>query len=149
MLKRAGQTEAGVDLARLAGMKPAAVLCQVLRDDGSVAQFEDLVAVARANDIPLISVADLIAWYCRDYRGLLTDSPTTALFPGPKGKPKQESTLGRQITEKVKRFGLQELEVFVKGVGSGREASVRALANSGFALLSIKDITPPTRSFLK
>ncbi len=65
VLKRAGQTEAGVDLARLAGMKPAAVLCQVLRDDGSVAQFEDLVAVARANDIPLISVADLIAFRMR------------------------------------------------------------------------------------
>ena len=49
-------------------------------------------------------VADLIAWYCRDYRGLLTDAPTTALFPGPDGHPKQESTLGRQITEKVKRY---------------------------------------------
>ena len=61
------------------------------------------------NDLPIEMeipgpVADLIAWYCRDYRGLLTDSPTTALFPGPKGKPKQESTLGRQITEKVKRY---------------------------------------------
>ncbi len=47
-----------------------------------------------------------------------------------------------EVSEKVKKYGLQELEVYVKGVGSGREASIRALANNGFNLLSIKDITP-------
>ncbi|MEI6650337.1 MAG: 30S ribosomal protein S11 [Candidatus Moraniibacteriota bacterium] len=59
-----------------------------------------------------------------------------------KSTPYAATQVVADVTEKVKRFGLQELEVFVKGVGSGREASVRALANSGFALLSIKDITP-------
>ena len=44
--------------------------------------------------------------------------------------------------KKVKKYGVQELEVFVKGVGSGREASIRALANNGFNLVTIKDITP-------
>lgn len=46
------------------------------------------------------------------------------------------------VTEKVRKYGLRELEVYVKGVGSGREASIRALANNGFDLVSIKDITP-------
>lgn len=46
------------------------------------------------------------------------------------------------VSEKVKKYGLKELEVYVKGVGSGREASVRALANNGFELGMIKDITP-------
>lgn len=59
-----------------------------------------------------------------------------------KSTPYAATQVVADVTEKVKRFGLQELEVFVKGVGSGREASVRALANSGFALISIKDITP-------
>lgn len=46
------------------------------------------------------------------------------------------------VVEKIKRFGITELDVYVKGVGSGREAAIRALANKGFNLVSIKDITP-------
>ena len=46
------------------------------------------------------------------------------------------------LTEKVKKYGVQELEVFVKGVGSGREASIRSLSNNGFILVGIKDTTP-------
>lgn len=47
-----------------------------------------------------------------------------------------------EVVEKTRKFGLQEVDVFVKGVGSGREAAVRALANNGLTLLSIRDITP-------
>lgn len=46
------------------------------------------------------------------------------------------------VSEKVRKYGIRELEVYVRGVGSGREASVRALANNGFDLVLIKDITP-------
>jgi small subunit ribosomal protein S11 len=46
------------------------------------------------------------------------------------------------VSEKVRKYGIKELEVYVKGVGSGREASIRALANNGFDLILIKDITP-------
>lgn len=46
------------------------------------------------------------------------------------------------VSEKVRKYGLRELEVYVRGVGSGREASIRALANNGFDLILIKDITP-------
>lgn len=62
VLRRAGQTEAAVDLARLAGLIPVAVLSQVLRDDGEIARLEDLQALSKRLDIPLISVADLIAF---------------------------------------------------------------------------------------
>jgi small subunit ribosomal protein S11 len=46
------------------------------------------------------------------------------------------------VSEKVRKYGIRELDVYVKGVGSGREASIRALANNGFELILIKDITP-------
>ena len=59
-----------------------------------------------------------------------------------KATPYAATQVVANVTEKVKKYGVRELEVFVKGVGSGREASIRALANNGFDLISIKDITP-------
>ena len=59
-----------------------------------------------------------------------------------KATPYAATQVVASVSEKVKKYGLQELEVFVKGVGSGREASIRALSGNGFELLSIKDITP-------
>lgn len=59
-----------------------------------------------------------------------------------KSTPYAATQVVGDVTEKVKKYGLQEVEVFVKGVGSGREAAIRALANNGFNLISIKDLTP-------
>ena len=59
-----------------------------------------------------------------------------------KATPYAATQVVNDVTEKVKKFGVSELEVFVKGVGSGRESSIRALANKGFELVSIKDMTP-------
>ena len=59
-----------------------------------------------------------------------------------KSTPYAATQVVADVTEKVKKYGVQELEVFVKGVGSGREAAIRALANNGFNLVTIKDITP-------
>lgn len=59
-----------------------------------------------------------------------------------KSTPYAATQVVADVAEKVKKYGIQELEVFVKGVGSGREASIRALANNGFNLIGIKDITP-------
>lgn len=65
---------------------------------------------------------------------------------GFKGAKKATSYAATQVvadlTEKVKKYGVAELEVYVKGVGSGRESAIRALANKGFELVLIKDITP-------
>jgi small subunit ribosomal protein S11 len=59
-----------------------------------------------------------------------------------KSTPYAATQVVADVSEKAKKYGLQELEVFVRGVGSGREASIRALSNNGFSLTSIKDITP-------
>lgn len=59
-----------------------------------------------------------------------------------KSTPYAATQVVADVTEKVKKYGVQELEVFVRGVGSGREASIRALSNNGFNLVAIKDITP-------
>jgi small subunit ribosomal protein S11 len=59
-----------------------------------------------------------------------------------KSTPYAATQVAINLAEKVKKYGLVELEVFVKGVGSGREASIRALVNKGLDLVSIKDITP-------
>jgi 3,4-dihydroxy 2-butanone 4-phosphate synthase/GTP cyclohydrolase II len=60
VLKRAGHTEAGIDLARLAGRYPAAVLCEVVNPDGSMARLPQLEAFAAEHHLKLISIADLI-----------------------------------------------------------------------------------------
>jgi 3,4-dihydroxy 2-butanone 4-phosphate synthase/GTP cyclohydrolase II len=65
VLKRAGHTEAGIDLARLAGLTPAAVLCEVMDEDGQMARMPRLVEFAREHGLGLTTVADLIAYRMR------------------------------------------------------------------------------------
>lgn len=60
VLARAGHTEAGCDLAQLAGHEPAAVICEILRDDGGMARLPDLVDFAKTHGLKLGSIADLI-----------------------------------------------------------------------------------------
>jgi 3,4-dihydroxy 2-butanone 4-phosphate synthase/GTP cyclohydrolase II len=62
VLVRAGQTEGSVDLARLAGLEPAAVICEVMNDDGSMARLPDLEKLSSQFDLPILSIADLIAY---------------------------------------------------------------------------------------
>lgn len=62
VLKRAGHTEAGTDLARLAGLTPAAVLCEIMDEDGQMARLPRLVEFAREHKLGLTTVADLIAY---------------------------------------------------------------------------------------
>ena len=62
VLSRAGQTEAAVDLARLAGFEPAGVICEVMNEDGTMARRPQLEAVSRRFDIPIVTIADLIRY---------------------------------------------------------------------------------------
>jgi len=62
VLSRAGHTEAGVDLARLAGFEPASVICEILREDGCMARMEDLAEFAARHDMRISSVAELIRY---------------------------------------------------------------------------------------
>jgi len=107
-----------------------------------VKKVKRLVQKGRANiqctyNNTIITLADLnggvLAWSSSGHLG----------FKGAKkSTPYAATQVVAEVAEKVKKYGLQELEVYVKGVGSGREASIRALANNGFELVSIKDITP-------
>jgi 3,4-dihydroxy 2-butanone 4-phosphate synthase/GTP cyclohydrolase II len=62
ILERTGQTEAAVDLARLAGLNPSGVLCEVMNDDGTMARVPDLVGFCERHGLRMITVADLIAY---------------------------------------------------------------------------------------
>lgn len=62
VLKRAGHTEAAIDLARLAGLKPAAALIEILNEDGTMARMPQLQQVAREHGLKIISIRDLIAY---------------------------------------------------------------------------------------
>lgn len=62
VLVRSGHTEGSVDLARLAGLRPAGVICEIMRDDGEMARMDDLEHFARRHDLPILTIADLIGY---------------------------------------------------------------------------------------
>jgi 3,4-dihydroxy 2-butanone 4-phosphate synthase / GTP cyclohydrolase II len=62
VLVRAGQTEASVDLARLAGMVPAGIICEIMKDDGSMARVPDLIGFCREHGLKILTVAELIRY---------------------------------------------------------------------------------------
>ena len=66
VLIRAGHTEASVDLARLAGLYPAAVICEIMNDDGTMARMPDLVAFAQRHGLKIGAIEDLIAYRMRN-----------------------------------------------------------------------------------
>jgi 3,4-dihydroxy 2-butanone 4-phosphate synthase / GTP cyclohydrolase II len=105
VLQRAGQTEAAVDLSRLAGLNPAGVVCEIMNDDGTMARVPDLVTFCERHEIRMVTVADLIEYRRRReklveravsvrlptefgefqavaYRELLTDKQHVALLKG-------------------------------------------------------------------
>ena len=65
VLVRTGQTEGGVDLARLAGLKPAAVICEIMNDDGTMARLPDLEKFAAQHDFKIATIADLVEYRLR------------------------------------------------------------------------------------
>lgn len=79
VLRRAGHTEAMVDLCKLAGLKPAGVLCEVIKADGEMARMPDLVEFAKEHSLKIITVKDLIAYRLK--RETLVECVATADFP--------------------------------------------------------------------
>jgi 3,4-dihydroxy 2-butanone 4-phosphate synthase/GTP cyclohydrolase II len=78
VLERAGQTEAGVDLARLAGLDPSAVICEIMNDDGTMARVPDLVQYAARHGLKMVTVADLIKYRRRNEK-LVRRAATVAM----------------------------------------------------------------------
>lgn len=62
VLRRAGHTEAVIDLAQLSGLKPAGVICEIMKDDGTMARLDDLKAFSQKHDLTLVTIAELIRY---------------------------------------------------------------------------------------
>lgn len=62
VLRRTGHTEAAIDFARLAGLQPAGVICEIMNEDGTMSRLPELVEVAKKHDIKLVSIEDLVAY---------------------------------------------------------------------------------------
>lgn len=75
VLRRGGHTEAAVDLARLAGLQPAGVICEIMRTDGQMARRDDLIAFAQKHQLPIMTIADLVV-YLRRHEALVAREAT-------------------------------------------------------------------------
>jgi 3,4-dihydroxy 2-butanone 4-phosphate synthase/GTP cyclohydrolase II len=116
VLKRAGHTEAAVDLARLAGLYPAGVLCEIVNDDGTMARLPDLARFAVAHGLKVISIADLIEY--RRRRERLVDQVAEAGIP----------TIYGQFTARAFESlvdGRVHVAMILGDVGDGRDILVR------------------------
>ena len=85
VMVRAGQTEGSVDLARLAGLKPAGVICEIMNEDGTMARMPQLEVFAKKHDLKIISIADIVAYRMR--KELLVRRATENRMPTPHGGP--------------------------------------------------------------
>jgi 3,4-dihydroxy 2-butanone 4-phosphate synthase/GTP cyclohydrolase II len=122
VLVRTGQTEGSVDLARLAGLKPAGVICEIMRDDGEMARMPDLERFSDEHGIAIVSVADLIAYRLQHER-IVHPRTTGELRPaglGP-GEPFQAHLYTADVEE-------AEYLALVRG-------DVRAASAAGHAVL--------------
>ena len=153
VLRRAGHTEAAVDLARLAGLKPGGVICEIMRADGHMARWPELRVFAARHKLPLLTVADLIAYRRQTerlvecerivqlptefgdfelhlYRELLTGQHHLALI---RGSPAQQpAALVRVHSECLTGdvFGSQRCDC-----GLQLKAAMRAIAKEGHGVL--------------
>jgi 3,4-dihydroxy 2-butanone 4-phosphate synthase/GTP cyclohydrolase II len=110
VLVRAGQTEGSVDLAKLAGLNPSGVICEIMNDDGTMSRMNDLVPFAEQHGLRIVSIADLIAY--RMQQELLVTEVAAAELP-------------------LKPFGDFEIKVFESKIdGTQHIALVRGEINS-------------------
>ena len=84
VLRRSGQTEASVDLARLAGLNPAGVVCEIMKDDGTMARVPDLIPYCERHGLKMVTVADLIEYRRRHEQ--LVERTTTVRMPTAHGE---------------------------------------------------------------
>src|SRR3990167_3231641 len=84
VLVRAGHTEAAVDISRMAGLNPAGVICEIMKDDGSMARLPDLVAFAQLHGLKIGTIADLIAYRRRTERQVerVLEAPFDSAYGG-------------------------------------------------------------------
>jgi 3,4-dihydroxy 2-butanone 4-phosphate synthase/GTP cyclohydrolase II len=116
VLKRAGHTEAAVDLAKLAGLYPAGILAEVMNDDGTVARLPDLERFAKEHSLLLGTIADLIAY--RRQHEKLVERVVEARLPTPQG-------VFRAVGYRSLVDDRQHLALVMGEIGDGEEVLVR------------------------
>ncbi|WP_374577985.1 3,4-dihydroxy-2-butanone-4-phosphate synthase, partial [Phenylobacterium sp.] len=84
VLVRAGHTEAAVDISRMAGLNPAGVICEIMKDDGSMARLPDLIGFAQLHGLKIGTIADLIAYRRRTERQIerVLETPFDSAYGG-------------------------------------------------------------------
>jgi len=115
VLRRAGHTEAAVDLARLAGLNPAGVICEILNEDGTMSRLPQLLEFARRHGLKVVSIADLIAYRRQTER--LVERQAEAQLPTPHGPFR---AVGYESTD-----GRQHVALVLGEIGRGEDVLVR------------------------
>jgi 3,4-dihydroxy 2-butanone 4-phosphate synthase/GTP cyclohydrolase II len=116
LLQRAGHTEAAVDLARLAGLAPAGVICEIANPDGTMARLPELLAFSALHGIPIVSIADLIRYRRRTERQI--ERVTAASMPLEAGT---FTAVGyRSVID-----GAEHVALVMGDIGDGRDVLVR------------------------
>jgi 3,4-dihydroxy 2-butanone 4-phosphate synthase/GTP cyclohydrolase II len=96
VLVRAGHTEAAVDVSRLAGLNPSGVICEIMREDGTMARLDDLIEFARTHGLKIGTIRDLIAYRLR--RDHLVEKVSACPFTSPSGQEWQAQVFRDKAT---------------------------------------------------
>jgi 3,4-dihydroxy 2-butanone 4-phosphate synthase / GTP cyclohydrolase II len=143
VLRRPGHTEAAIDLATLAGLRPAAVLCELVNDDGSMQRLPDLEIFVKEHGLVLISIADLIAY--RRRTEILVEQVAEARLP-------TEFGLFRAFGYRARPDGAEQIALVYGDVGDGCDVLVRVHSEclTGDAFGSLRcDCGPQLRAALR
>lgn len=167
VLERVGQTEGSVDLARLAGLNPSGVICEIMNEDGTMSRMPDLEAFGRMHGIRICAVADLIKfrmrtervvkrvadgsvdlgelgmWKTRLYRSVGTDGVHVALV---KGDLDQDATLVRVQGAPP---GWSFMDAGVSRLSSSAQKAMRAIHDQGKGALVLLHLVPPIESVVQ
>jgi 3,4-dihydroxy 2-butanone 4-phosphate synthase/GTP cyclohydrolase II len=122
VLRRAGHTEAAVDLARLAGLEPAGVISEIVNDDGTMKRLPDLVEFCAEHDLLLISIADLIA-YRRATEQPRIERVTEVRLPTTHGVFRAVGY--RSLDESASSAGSEQMALVMGEIGDGEDVLVR------------------------
>jgi 3,4-dihydroxy 2-butanone 4-phosphate synthase/GTP cyclohydrolase II len=138
VLVRAGQTEASVDLARLAGLYPAGVICEIMDDDGSMMRRDNLKAFAEKHELRIITVKDLIAYRMRHEK--LVERIAEFALPTVNGE-------FHGVAYETKTDGIAHVALVMGEIGDGKDVLVRVHSEclTGDALHSLRCDCGPQR----
>src|SRR5438445_937211 len=124
VLERTGQTEGSVDLARLAGLSPAGVICEIMNDDGSMARMPDLERFAAEHGLMILSIADLIEYRLRE-ESLVERAVEAPLSPALGG-------VSREFRAAVYRSPVERTEYLALTLGDVRGDDVLVRVETAF-----------------